>query len=314
MTFAAPSFLAALAALPLAAAAYYLVRQRRRRYAVRFPGVPTLAALLPEEPRWRRHLPAALYLVAVGVLALALARPEATVAVPVERASVVLVMDASRSMLAEDVDPTRLEAARRAAGAFLDSVPDELRVGAVGFSTSPHTLENPTTDHDETRATIDGLTADGGTATGEALAAALAMLEDDGEGGRRPPAAIVLLSDGRATVGPDPFGAAREARRLRVPIYTVALGTHTATVPTPGGGLLPVPPDPETLKRIAQVSGGSAFTADDADELDTVYERLGSRLGTKSEKRELTAGFAGGGIVLLLAAAGLSLRQSGRLP
>jgi Ca-activated chloride channel family protein len=314
VSFAAPVFLLALAALPLAVGAYSLARRRSRRFAVRFPGVPTLAALVPREPLWRRHLPAALYLLALGVLALALARPEATVAVPDEQASVVLVMDGSRSMRAQDVLPNRMEAARRAAGSFLDRVPDELRVGAVGFSTTPHTLDDPSTRHDDVRAAIDGLPADGATATGDALAAALAMLADERDGGRRPPAAIVLLSDGKTTVGRDPVGVAREAGRLRIPVYTVALGTENATVPSPTGNPLAVPPDPETMRRIARASGGRAFSVDDADELDTVYERLGSRIGSRPEQRELTAGFAGAGVLLLLLAAGFSVRQVGRLP
>lgn len=315
MSFAAPVFLLALIVLPLALLLYRAARGRGRRYAVRFPGVPTLAALAPTEPRWLTHLPAALFLLAAAALALALARPEATVAVAVERASVVLVMDGSRSMLADDVKPSRIDAARGAASSFLDRVPDDLRVGLVGFSTSPHTLDDPTTDHERIRSTIDDIPADGATATGEALNAALAMLASDRDDeGRRPPGAVVLLSDGKTTVGRDPLGVAREAGRQKVPVYTVALGTRTATVPGPTGSSLPVPPDPETMRRIARASDGRAFSVDDADELDTVYEQLGSRIGSKPEKRELTAGFAAGGVALLLAAAGLAVRRAGRLP
>ena len=140
------------------------------------------------------------------------------------------------------------------------------------------------------------------------------MLDRDRQRGKRPPAAIVLLSDGKATTGGDPLDAARAARSLRIPIHTVALGSRAATVPTPGGGFLAVPPDPETMRRVARSRGDGAFTVDDAEELDTVYERLGSQIGSKREKREVTAGFAAGGIVLLLAAAGVSLRLTGRLP
>jgi Ca-activated chloride channel homolog len=314
MTFQSPLFLIGLGIVPLALVAYHLLRRRARRYSVRFTGVSTLASILPELPRWRRHAPMALYVLALAALAVALARPQATVAVPRERASVVLIMDASRSMSATDVDPSRLDAARDAGREFLDRVPDELRVGAVAYSTAPHTRESPTPEHDEIRDVLDSLVADGGTATGDAMAAALDMLDDD-RGRRRPPAAIVLLSDGKATTGPDPVGVARRAGRLDVPIYTVALGTPEGVVP--GGtfrGALPVPPDPETLRRIARASGGRAFTAESAGQLDTVYERLGSQIGTREEKREVTAGFAAAGIVLLLAAAGVSLRWFGRLP
>jgi Ca-activated chloride channel homolog len=315
MSFQSPLFLIGLGIVPLALAAYHLFRRRARRYSVRFTGVPTLASILPELPRWRRHAPTALYVMALAALAIALARPQATVAVPQDRASVVLIMDASRSMSATDVDPSRLDAAQDAGGEFLDRVPDELRVGAVAYSTAPHTLKPPTVEHDEIRDVLDSLVADGGTATGDAMVAALGMLDDDDRGRGRPPAAIVLLSDGKATSGPDPAGVARRAGRLDIPIYTVALGTPEGVVPGgPLGSGLPVPPDPESLRDIARESGGRAFTAEDAGQLDTVYERLGSQIGTREEKREVTAGFAAAGIVLLLAAAGVSLRWFGRLP
>ena len=312
MSFASPLLLVSLLAVPLALAAYWAAQRRRRRYAVRFPGVPTLAGLV-EGRSWRRHLPTALFALALAALATALARPQATVAVAVERASVVLVTDVSGSMKADDVDPSRLAAAKRAADGFLDDVPDELRVGAVAFATAPHTVEAPTDDHDEVAAVIGRLSANGGTATGDALDAALRLF-DEPSGERRPPAAIVLLSDGKTTTGRDPVQVAREAGRRGVPIYTVSLGTDSGAVLGPYGQPIPVPPDPETLERIARASGGKAFSAEHSDELDTVYERLGSRIGTKHEKREITAGFAGGGIALLLASAAASLRVFGRLP
>ncbi|HVD59209.1 MAG TPA: VWA domain-containing protein, partial [Thermoleophilaceae bacterium] len=201
MSFASPLFLAALVLVPLALGAQLLARRRSRRYAVRFPGVATLAPLLPRVPSWRRQAPLALFLAALTAFSVALARPHATVAVPREQASIVLVTDVSRSMLAEDVQPSRLEAARDAAQRFLDEVPDEARVGAVAFSTEPHTVEAPTDDHSEIASLIDGLAADGGTATGDALEAALKLV--DGPADKRPPAAIVLLSDGETTTGRD---------------------------------------------------------------------------------------------------------------
>lgn len=312
MSFATPGLLAALAAVPLAFLAYRLLSGRATRNAVRYPGVPTLASLVPAVPAWRRHVPPVLFLLALTALIVALARPQATVAVPVERASVVLVTDVSRSMRADDVEPSRLEAARAAGERFLEQVPDGVRIGSVTYADRPQIVESPTSDHDDARAVLDGLVADGGTATGDALLAALDTLET--AGGRRPPAAMVLLSDGASTLGTDPVDAAREAGRQRVPIYTIALGTSTAVVTGPRGELIPVPPDPEALRRVAEVSGGQAFRAQDDEQLDSVYERLGSQLGTKDEKHEITAGFAAGGAVLLLLAAGLSLRWTGRLP
>ena len=312
MSFAAPAFLAALALVPLTILAQAAGRRRARRYAVRFTGVQTLAPLVPQVSPWRRRIPLALFLAALTALALALARPHATVAVPREQATVVLVNDVSRSMLATDVDPSRMEAARGAAQRFLDQLPSGALVGAVAFSEEPHTIEPPTEDKAEVEAMIDGLTADGGTATGDALAAALALV--DGRGEERVPAAIVMLSDGKATTGRDPLPVARRARRLDVPIHTVALGTRGAIIEVPGGGLLPVPPDPETMRRIAELSGGRSFEVDDADELGSIYEQLGSRVATKDERREVTAAFAAGGLVLLLASAAFGLRATARLP
>jgi Ca-activated chloride channel homolog len=312
VSFASPIFLLALVLVPLVLGAHVLARRRARRYAVRFPGVATLAPLLPGVSAWRRRIPLALFLAALTALALALARPHATVAVPKEQAAIVLVTDVSRSMLAEDVNPSRLEAAREAALRFLDEVPKAARVGAVAFSTDPHTIEEPTDEHRDVEELIAGLTADGGTATGDALAVALGMV--DGAAEERPPAAILLLSDGETTTGRDPIAVARAARRLKVPIHTVALGTRDATIETPSGIVLPVPPDPVTMRRIAELSGGRAFTADDADDLGRIYEDLGSRVATETEKREITVAFAAGGAVLLLGAAAFGLRATARLP
>lgn len=313
MSFQAPLFLATLIAVPLAVGAYGLARRRRRRYAVRFPGASTLAALVDPVPRWRRHLPAGLFALALAALALSLARPEATVAVPLERASVLLVTDVSGSMQATDVEPSRLDAARSAALDLVDELPDEVRVGAVAFSEVPHTVDAPSGDRAAVVELVENLTAEGGTATGDALDRALELL---GRRDRRnpPPAAIVLLSDGETTTGRDPVAVAREARRARVPIYTVALGTSAGVIQTPSGEIVPVPPDPETMRAIASVSGGRAFKAEDAERLDAVYERLGSQIGSRREQREVTAGFAAAGLVLLLAAGAVSLRAFGRLP
>jgi Ca-activated chloride channel family protein len=312
VSFASPAFLVALALVPLALLAHSLSRHRARRYAVRYPGVATLAPLLPRVSSWRRVVPLTLFLASLAMLALALARPHATVAVPKEQASIVLVTDVSRSMLAEDVDPSRLEAARAAAQRFLEELPEEARVGAVAFSTDPHTVEAPTDDRNEIEDLIDALSADGGTAAGDALAAALGLV--DGPAEDRPPAAIVLLSDGETTTGRDPLPVARQAGRMGIPIHTVALGTRTATITTPDGTLIPVPPDPEAMRRIAELSGGRAFEVDDADELGGLYEELGSRVATEEEEREITGAFAAGGIVLLLAAAALGTRATARLP
>jgi Ca-activated chloride channel family protein len=316
VTFAAPAFLAALLIIPLGAAALVYARRRRRKYAVRFPAAMTLAGVLPRTPAWRRRVPPALLALAAAALVLALARPQATVAEPVERASVMLVMDTSRSMLADDVDPTRLEAARSAALRFLERVPERLQVGLVAFSTSPHTSIPPTTERDEVRYTLSALGADGGTATGDAIISALGRLEQvRGKDDKRAPSAIVLLSDGKATDGTNPVEAAKAAGRLGIPIYTVALGTEEGIVSGgPFSAPISVPPDPETLRQMALESGGRAYEVKDAKELDRVYERLGSQVGVKKKRREVSSAFAGAGLLLLLLATATGARWRGRLP
>ncbi|HYF26450.1 MAG TPA: VWA domain-containing protein [Baekduia sp.] len=304
MSFAAPELLLALLAVPALLAAAAVVARRRRRFALRLPAARALvAAAGPGRSPWARRLPAALLLAGVAALAVALARPQATVRVPVEQASVLLVTDTSGSMLAEDVAPSRLAAAQRAARDFLDEVPDAVKVGTVSFADTASLSQAPTTDHDAVRSAVGGLAAQGGTATGEALDTALDALRPGGTAAG-PPAAVVLLSDGATTVGRDPAQVAATARRLGVPVHTVALGTPGGTVPDPRGGVLRVPPDPESLTRIAGASGGRAFSAADADGLRAVYRELGSRLGTEPQEREITVAFTGAG--LLLVAGGLA--------
>jgi Ca-activated chloride channel family protein len=177
----------------------------------------------------------------------------------------------------------------------------------------------PTHDRDRIRLHLETLDADGSTATGDGLAQALALVTEDaeeerGEKQRRPPAAVVLLSDGKRTTGRDPLVVARDARAEHVPIYTVSLGTPGAIIEGTNGAPLPVPPDPETMARIASASGGETFDVSEADELDAVYAALGSQLATRPEKRDITAGFAAGGLVLLLTATALSMRAAVRLP
>lgn len=316
MSFATPAWLLGLALVPLALLAYQASRRRGSRYAVRYTAVPALKVAAAVVPAWRRHLPAALALAALAALVLALAKPQKTVAVPVERASIMLVTDHSRSMSATDVEPDRLSAAQRAARTFLNTLPAQVRVGAVAFSDTPDAVQAPSADHDEARRIVDGQVADGATATGAALEVAIDALKNDKQNGKRPPSAIILLSDGKTTVPPDPVPIARTAGQLKIPIYTVALGTRDATVPNPNpfGTPLLVAPDPQTLRQIAQVSGGKAFTAEDSDSLKSIYKTLGSQLGTKTQKKQITASFAIGGLVLLLGAAVSSLRWAGRLP
>jgi Ca-activated chloride channel homolog len=306
MSFQAPAFLLALLLIPLAAAAYAAAQRRRRAAVDAFASPAVRASALPRTPGWRRHAPMAFYGLALAALAIALARPEATIALPSEQATVVLATDHSGSMQATDVRPDRLTAVKQAADRFLDKVPKRVRVGVVAFDHRAAVLASPDTDRAPARQAIDGMKPSGGTATGEALATTLELI---GRGGQdRPPAAIVLLSDGESTHGRDPLPVAEEAGRLGIPVYTVALGTPDGTVVGSDGVSRPVPPDPATLNAIAEASGGQAFTADDASGLAAVYERLGSQVATEREPREVTAAFAGGALVLLAGGALMSLR------
>ena len=315
MSFGAPEMLWSLLLLPLALFAYVARRRSATRYALRFTGVPALKQAAAASPRWRRHLPAALLLAAVAALGLALAKPGRSVAVAVDRATIVVVTDHSRSMMATDVDPDRLTAAKDAAHTFLRTLPPVVQVGVVTYSDAPDQVLAPTHSRDDARAVIDQQQADGATATGDALEVALELIQRTGRRGHRPPAAIVLLSDGATTAGVDPVGVAHLAAREHVPIYTVSLGTGDGVVPNPGlGPPIVVQPDPASLRRISQASGGRAFTAQDSGRLSAIYRSLGSRLGQKKVRHETTAAFAVGGLVLLLGAAASSVRWVARLP
>lgn len=267
MSFASPLFLWSLLLLPLALAAYVIAQRRRAQYAVRFTNVDLLSNLVSRAPGWRRHLPAALYLSAVGALLFSLARPHATVPVPRDRATVVMVMDVSGSMLASDVQPDRLAAAKTAGKSFLDQLPDRFRVSLVSFSSTSQVVTPPTTDRVALRRALDGLRAEGGTAMGDAIERALEVAQSVADapatppvsvpaarvvptavpaqptispGGTqatpttdqsRPPVAILLLSDGANSAGRvQPLEAADHAQQLGVPVYTIALGTPGGTL------------------------------------------------------------------------------------
>jgi Ca-activated chloride channel family protein len=224
-------------------------------------------------------------------------------------------------MEARDVAPSRLEAARRAAAEFVDEVPSELRVGTVLFNHAVSAAEAPSTSRDEVRGSIDSLTSSGGTATGEALASSLRLLaEAEERDGRRraPPAAVVLLSDGAATHGREPIPVARAAAARQIPVYTVALGTDEGTIEVQRADgstrVERVPPDRDTLREIARLSGARYYEAADVPELNEVYERLGSQVSTRPEQREITAAFAAGAALLLLGGGAASLRWFRRLP
>jgi len=317
MSFLHPVVLVALVAIPVLIFWYGRQQQRRKHAASAFVTRTLSPSVAPRRPRWRRHVPMLAFAVALAVLIVAAARPQTTVAVPVNTASVMLVNDTSGSMAATDVKPSRLQAAQRAAGDFLDKVPNSVRVGLVEFNTTVALLQTPTSDHSLVRSALAQLRVTGGTAIGDTIQTALRSLTSARRtGGKQPPAAIVLISDGASDVGSDPIAAARQAGADHIPIYTVVLGTQQGTVKEKRGNntvTVPVPPDPQQLAEIASVSHGQAFTAADASHLNTVYQHLGAQLSHKKVKHEITAGFAGGGLVLLLVGSVASLAWFGRL-
>jgi Ca-activated chloride channel homolog len=317
MTFLHPLTLLALAAIPLLVW-WYAGQQRRRAKAASVFASPALgASVAPSRPRWRRHAPMLVFALALAVLILAAARPQRVVAVPVNTASIILANDTSGSMAATDVAPSRLRAAQRAAASFIASVPSSVRVGLVEFNSKVTVLQSPTTDRSLVRSALGQLRVTGGTAIGDAIRTSLRLAASAKRPGvKPPPAAIVLLSDGSNDVGSDPLSAAREAATQHIPIYTVVLGTQGGTVTEKRASrtvTVPVPPDPQQLAQIARLSHGQAFTATNAKGLNTVYKRLGAQLGHKKVKHEITAGFAGGGLVLLLLGSVGSLTWFGRL-
>jgi Ca-activated chloride channel family protein len=323
MTFREPLLLAGLMLLPIALLAYGALQRRRREEAAAFSNPALVPNLVTARPGWRRHLPPALLLVALAALIVALARPQRTVAAPQRAATVMMVTDVSGSMNATDVDPDRLTAAQKAARKLTDDLPQPLRLGLVSFSDAPAVLVPPTSDRDTVRAGLEQLRAEGGTAMGLGLQRGLEIArtpvpDASGAGLRRLPAILLLLSDGKDTVGGiSPLDVAQQARAAGVKIYTIALGTPDGEVEVrdPFGFTqrIRVPPDTETLKQVARISGGRFFSAGDADKLESIYANLGTRLSSAPQKREMTFAFAGGALVLLLAAGGLSLAWFGRL-
>ena len=317
MNFVDPAVLIALLAIPLLIVWYVRQQHRRQSAAAAFAAPALRASVTPRRPRWRRHVPMLAFAVALAVLIIAAARPERTVAVPIDTASIMLANDTSGSMAATDVKPTRLQAAERAANHFLAGVPASVRVGLIEFNTHVALLQSPTTDHAQVSSALTQLRVTGGTAIGDALQTALRTLASvPKEGGKQPPGAILLLSDGASDVGSDPITVAQQAAAKHIPIYTVELGTPGGTVTEKRGNrtiTVPVPPNPAQLAEIARVSHGQAFTAQDAKGLDAIYTRLGAELGHKKVKHEMTASFAGGGLALLLLGGVASLAWFGRL-
>jgi len=317
VTFTWPAVLAALLVVPPIIWWYRAEQRRRTRAAAAFVTEPLKPSVAPSGPRWRRHAPMLAFLLALAVLIAAAARPQRSIAVPVSDGAVMLVNDVSSSMASDDVRPSRLGAAEHAATVFLNKVPSSIRVGLLVFNQKPRLLQTPVKDHSLARDALTQLQKpQGHTAVGDAINASLRVLGSlMGPGGKRLPGAIVLLSDGNSTTGADPLQTARLAAAQHIPIYTIALGTVHGTINVRHGARIvsvPVPLEAGELGQIATLSKGRTFTAADSGQLSTVYAHLATKLGHKTVKDEITASFAGAGLVLLLIGGALSLRWFGR--
>jgi Ca-activated chloride channel homolog len=353
MTLQSPWFLLGFVVLAGAVVLWRMAERRRMRYAVRYPNLEVLASVAPGRS-WLRFVPPALFLVGLAALVVALTRPEVHRTFVQDRATVILVVDTSRSMQARDVRPTRLGAAQQAIHTFLDRAPSGLRIGLIVFAGEAQVATPPTRDKALVRTAvdqIDSFAVFGGTAIGDALQAAVELgkravgdttdqgqiaaglttlvtrtLAQSSDGQKASPVSILFLSDGAQTRGVlEPLQGAALAKDAGFPVYTIALGTPGGVIergPFGGpGGLfpgssttIPVPPDPTTLRAIAQVTGGQFSEARTAASLEKAYATLGSRLGRVPGRTEVTFAFVALAAVLLVAAGVASAIVGPRLP
>jgi Ca-activated chloride channel family protein len=319
VSFQWPLVLIALLLVPLLAAAHLLREHRRASYAAQFVNPVLLPNLVDSAPGFRRHLPLAILLVGLAALIVGLARPHASVSVRREEATVVLAIDVSRSMEATDVKPSRLGSARKAANAFLEQIPPKFRVGVVTFATRAVAALHPTQDRSLARSVLASLHGGQGTALGDAVALAVRIGRERTPDGTVPPTSVLVISDGSSTSGRmTPAAAADRARQAHVPVSTIVVGTPGGVVTQKLTGgfqeLIRVPASPRTLQQLAEATGGEFFSATNDPRVRDVFQKLGSRLGHRSENRELTDVFAGGSALLLLAGAGLSTFWFRRAP
>jgi Ca-activated chloride channel family protein len=317
MTFQAPLWLLGLLVVVALVALYVLLQLRRKAYAARFTNVALLGSLVPKRPGWRRHLAFALVALGLAGLVVSLAVPSTEVRVPRERATVVMAVDVSLSMQAQDIEPTRFEAMQTAAKEFVDVLPERINLGLVSFAGTATTLVPPTTDRPQVSSAIDNLDLAESTAIGEAVFTSLTAIENfqstlESSGEDAPPARIVLLSDGYNTVGRDDTQAIDAARAAGIPVSTIAFGTDYGTLDL-DGETVPVPVDRATLERIADDTGGSYSEAASAAELEEVYADLGSQIGYTTEPQDVSPWFVRSGVLVLLIGVVLSLLWTNRL-
>jgi Ca-activated chloride channel family protein len=333
MGFQWPEALWLLLAAPLLALAYVVILRRKKRSVVRYSSLGLVREAMAGRA-WRQHLPPALLLVGLIGALIAVARPSAVITLPSQQRVIILAIDVSLSMRAADVQPSRLHAAQEAARKFVQEQPPDVRIGIVSFAGTASLVQQPTGDREDLVAAIDRLQLDRQTAIGSGIVVSLATLfPDEGidlaamvldrRAPKRPPkpapvasnphAAIILLTDGRRTTGPDPLEAARMAADRGIRVFTVGFGTAAGAMAPVEGYSIFMMFDEETLKAIADLTGAEYFHASTADELHKVYERLGSKLVLQKERTEITVLFAIAAAILIGVAAALSLAWFSRI-
>ncbi|MEZ5135360.1 MAG: VWA domain-containing protein [Acidimicrobiales bacterium] len=316
MTFLSPERLWLLVAVVALAAAYVVLQGRRKQYTMRFTNLDLLGAVAPKRPGWRRHVPALFFVLAIASLVVGFAKPVAEQQVPRERATVVMAIDVSLSMMADDVDPSRIDAAKAAATSFIDIVPPQLNVALVAFNGSATVKVPPTTDRTRLRDAIANLELGERTAIGEAIFASLdAVKAVPAQAEGTAPAHIVVMSDGDTTIGRPNSVAAKKAKELGIPVSTIAFGTDAGEIVDPSTGeVTSVAVDRDALSGIAEDTGGSFFEAASEGELSEVYANIGTQVGYTTEQTEVSTVFIGGALALLSLTSVLSLVWFSRLP